>query len=267
MPSPFPGMDPYLESPTHWSDFHSTLIHALREAINDRLPRNYAARIEEEVVFIQPDVLPRKIGPDVMVARDPLRTSGTHGGAAVATVADVEPVTLGNVQSLDPHTEAHVRIVRLPDHELVTVVELFSPTNKYGDGRGFYIEKRERLMGQPVNIIELDLIRAGKRLGGFDRALPPGDYYAFVSRADRRPYTDVYTWGARRRLPPIPVPLRAPDPDVKVDLGAAFAVAYERGRYAGIVDYSAQPPPPPFAPEDAEWVTQTARAGAAPKPS
>jgi hypothetical protein len=261
MPSPFPGMDPYLESPTHWSDFHSTFIHALRESINDRLPRNYVARIEEEVVLLQPDVLPKRVGPDVAVARDPLRTSGTQGGSGrVATAPELEPVTLANVQSLDPHTEAYIRIIRLPGHELVTVLELFSPTNKGGDGRGFYIEKRERLMGQPVNIVELDLIRAGKRLGGFDRPLPPGDYYAFVSRADRRPRTEAYAWTVRSRLPIVPVPLRAPDADVRLDIGTAFAVAYERGRYAGIVDYTALPPPPAFGPEDAEWVVQTAGA-------
>lgn len=262
MPSPFPGMDPYLESPTHWSDFHSRFVNVLSEAINDHLPRNYVARIEEEVVVVEPDVLDRKIGPDVAVSRDPLRTSAGRGtSAAAAHPADVEPVTLSNQQMLDPHTEAYVRVVRLPDLELVTVLELLSPTNKGGDGRGFYIEKRQRLMGQPVNIVEIDLIRAGKRLGGFSQALPAGDYYAFVSRADRRPNTDVYPWTVRRNLPAIPLPLRTPDADVKVDLGAAFAVAYERGRYWKLIDYTKPPPPPPFSPEDAEWVAQTARAG------
>lgn len=265
MRSPFPGMDPYLESPTYWSDFHLRYVNVLSEAIADLLPRNYVARIEEEVVIVEPDVWEKKVGPDVSVARDPLRTAGPHAVTGAAAMAsDLEPVTLGNVQLLDPHTEAYIRIVRLPDHELVTVLELLSPTNKGGDGRGLYIEKRQQLMGQPVSVVELDLIRAGKRLGGFDRALPVGDYYAFVSRADRRPKTDVYTWPVRRRLPTIPVPLRGSDPDVKLDLGAAFAVAYERGRYWKLVDYCNSPPPPPFAPEDAEWVAQTARTGAVP---
>jgi Protein of unknown function (DUF4058) len=65
MPSPFPGMDPYLESPTYWSDFHSTYIHALREAMNDRLPRNYTARIEEEVVIVEPEGRDKEVRPDV----------------------------------------------------------------------------------------------------------------------------------------------------------------------------------------------------------
>lgn len=262
MPSPFPGMDPYLESATHWSDFHSRYVNVLSERIGDLLPRNYVARIEEEeVVIIEPDGFLKRAVPDVAVVRDPLRTSGRQSNAGTATVAPgMEPITVTNLQLLDPHTQAYIKIVRLPEHELVTVLELLSPVNKGGDGRGFYIEKRQRLMGQPVNIVELDLIRAGKRLGGFSRALPTGDYYAFVSRADRRPYTEVYFWGVRRRLPLIPVPLRGSDPDIQLDLGAAFAVAYERGRYAGIVDYSAPPPPPPFAGEDAEWVVQTARA-------
>ena len=265
MRSPFPGMDPYLESPTHWSDFHLRFVNVLSEVIADRLPRNYIARIEEEVVVVEPDFFERKVGPDVAVARDPLRTGGPRASAtAIAESPELEPVTLGNVQMLDPHTEAYVRITRLPEHELVTVLELFSPANKVGTGRGAYVEKRQRLMGQPVNIVELDLIRAGKRLGGFDRPLPPGDYYAFVSRADRRPRTEVYSWHVRRTLPPIPLPLRPPDSDVTIDLGAAFAVAYERGRYDRVVDYSAPPPPPPFSPDDVQWVAQTAAPKAKP---
>ena len=175
MKSPFPGMDPYLESPTHWSDFHLTFVGALREAIADRLPHNYVARIEEDVVIVQPDLPMKELYPDVGVARDPFRTSGTSApGGGVASQVEVNPVTLENIQSLEPHTQAYIRIVRLPAHELVTVLELLSPTNKGGDGRGFYIEKRQRLMAQPVHIVEIDLIRAGKRLGGFSKPLPAG---------------------------------------------------------------------------------------------
>jgi hypothetical protein len=226
--------------------------------MNDRLPRNYTARIEEEVVIVEPEVRGKEIRPDVAVARDPLRTSGAPSATAVAV--DLEPVTLSNVLVLDPRTQPYIRIVRLPDHELVTVLELLSPTNKGSEGRGFYLDKRQRLMNSPASLVELDLLRAGKRFEGFTRPLPPGDYYAFVSRADRRPDTDVYSWNVRRKLPTIPVPLRAPDRDVLLDLGAAFAVAYERGRYGPMIDYAAAPPPPPFAPDDAQWVAQTARA-------
>ena len=41
MPSPFPGMDPYIEFAGSWTDFHSDLLVGLREQINQRLPNHY----------------------------------------------------------------------------------------------------------------------------------------------------------------------------------------------------------------------------------
>jgi hypothetical protein len=69
----------------------------------------------------------------------------------------------------------------------------------------------------------------------------------------------------RQPLPTLPVPLRVPDPDVLIDLGAVFATAYRRGRYEGDIDYTS-PPPVSLRPEQREWVAaqlQTARPGTA----
>lgn len=256
MPSPFPGMDPYLESPTHWSDLHPTFIQTWREAIADRLPNNYFARVGEDVVLIAPEVpLRQSREPDVLISRDPART----GGGATAVIGGIRrmPTTLSNVDRLDPHTESFIEILRLPEQQVVTVLELLSPTNKTGDGRGFYLEKRQQLIHQKINIVELDLIRAGRRLE-LDRPLPPGDYYAFVSRGSRRPLCDVYPWTVRDALPLLPIPLLSPDPDIEVDLEVAFQTAYQRGRYDRLVRYDQPPPAPSFAGDDAEWVTRIA---------
>jgi hypothetical protein len=248
-------MDPYLESPAQWPDFHSTFIQAWREAIADKLPKNYFARIGEDVVLIQPEAGSRQgRTPDVLVSRDPLRTVG-GGGTAVMNAARLEPTTLENLETLDPHTEAFIEILRLPDQAVVAVLELLSPTNKYGDGRGFYIEKRIQLLRQKVHIIELDLLRAGRRIE-LSRPLPPGNYYALVSRSDRRPRCDVYSWTVRSRLPLVPIPLLAPDPDIEIDLSEAFRAAYQRGRYERIIRYDQPPPPPSFAGDDADWVAK-----------
>ena len=59
-----------------------------------------------------------------------------------------------------------------------------------------------------------------------------------VARAKRRPDCDVYAWTVRDRLPAIPIPLLAPDPDIVLDLGGVFAMAYERGRYGRLIDYN-----------------------------
>jgi hypothetical protein len=47
MKSPFSGMDPYLEHPAYWSDFHATFINYWREAIADALPPQYGATLGE----------------------------------------------------------------------------------------------------------------------------------------------------------------------------------------------------------------------------
>ena len=263
MPSPFPGMDPYLESPTHWSDFHARFVSALADAINDTVPGNYVARIDEHITIVDPYLEPPggpTFVPDVAVTRG--RPEASTGGAFTA-VASPPAATLTNLEHLDPHTETYLRIVRLPDLELVTVLELLSPTNKYGDGRGEYMRKRHEFLRQPVNVVELDLLRAGPRIR-FAQPLPPGHYYAFVSRSSRPGVTDAYPWTVRSRLPIIPIPLRQPDADVALSLAEPFSAAYERGRYARLVKYTTPPPPPGFAPEDAEWVAETARAATRP---
>jgi hypothetical protein len=236
-------MDPYLESPTHWSDFHSTFIHALRESINHQLPAGYIARIDEQETTTNSVLEPP---PGVCAADCAISRGGTNY------------VVLSDTQFLDRHIERYIRIVRLPSWELVTVLELLSPTRKYGDGRGEYMHRRGQLRQHGVNLVELDLLRAGVRIE-FSAPPPPAHYFAFVSRACTPAATEAYPWSVRMRLPSVPLPLVPPDADVTVGLAAPFAVAYERGRSWKLIDYTKPPPPPPFAPTDTEWVAQTAR--------
>src|SRR5581483_2685151 len=141
MPSPFPGMDPYLESPAHWPDFHHRYIDDLCDAIAGQLPDAYVARIGEEVVVVDADALvqPKSAKPDVLLARERRRDGGGGGGGPAVAL---EPVTLANVESLDPLTEGYIEILHLAEHEVVTVVELLSPANK-GSSRSQYLEKRQ----------------------------------------------------------------------------------------------------------------------------
>ena len=141
---------------------------------------------------------------------------------------------------------------------MITVIELLSPSNKSGIGRGQYIEKREALLERRLNLVELDLLRAGARLR-LARPLPGGHYHAFVSRSDKWPDCDVYSWTVQNALPPIPVPLKSPDADVVVSLQDALEQAYRRGPYARRVKYDQEPPPPRFDASDTEWVRQKAR--------
>ena len=149
-------------------------------------------------------------------------------------------------------------------NRVVSVIEVLSLANKTpGMGQDLYRQKQRELHEARVNLVEVDLLRAGRRLE-LDRPLPPAHYYAFVSPADRRPECVVYPWTARHPLPKLPVPLRSPDPDAHADLQAAFRLAYQRGRYGRLVDYVADPPPPAFEGEWGRWVVSVARGSTVP---
>jgi len=253
MSSPFPGMDPYLESPAFWSDFHASFITYWRDALIDCLPDHYEVRIDEKVSLVEVTP-PRKrlIEPDVAVTqRGPMRTMG----GAPAGVATLEPVTLSLPMEEETH-DRHLEILHRPDRTLVATLELLSPANKEEPGRTLYLAKRNALVYHPVHLIELDLLIKGRRLP-VEEELPAGDYYAVVSRGDRRPKCDVYAWTVRQALPAIPIPLVAPDPDVWFDIGGVFTTTYERGRYARSLDYDAAPLVT-FEPESQAWVMERA---------
>ena len=48
MPSPFPGMDPFLEF-QEWEDFHYSFNAAIRDALSSRLAPRYLVRAERRV--------------------------------------------------------------------------------------------------------------------------------------------------------------------------------------------------------------------------
>jgi hypothetical protein len=256
MPSPFPGMDPCLESQGYWQDFHTRFLTYCPRALRAVLPRNYAALIEERIslVDLSGDVSQVYI-PDVAVTRGERGAAGVRDRGVLATL---EPISLPlALQDLDEIRHRWIEIRRLPERALVAVIELLSPTNKIGSGRIEYVDKRREWIQQPVHVVEIDLLLAGLRLP-MGRPLPQADYYAFVSRANRRPDCDVYAWSIRRALPVIPIPLSAPDPDVPLDLAAVFAEIYDDAPYFDLVDYSA-PLNLPLSPEDNAWAEQQAR--------
>ncbi len=248
-------MDPYLEDPAFWSDFHHRFIDDLSDAIAARLPDNYFTKIDEHVIIVDPEFAePHLVKPDVAVAHDS-RIAGAGGHTLVEL--DLQPEILNNVVQLDPTTYGYIEIRRMPERALVAVVELLSPVNKNG-GRGQYIEKRQLLLRHKVNLVEIDLLREGRRIG-FSKPLPDDDYFGFVSRSQPEPICEAYHWSVRRRLPRLPVPLRIADGDIAVDLQEVFGITFDRGRYGRQLDYHQVPPDPPFSVEDAEWIAQKVR--------
>lgn len=241
MPSPFPGMDPYLEAQANWQGFHARITTYIGDQLAAALPEDYVARMEQQVRLEAPDEETETVRPDVLIARqrDSLLSAEPRAGALT-----LEPVAVPFARTNPTFIrQRRVEIRRLPELSLVTVIEVLSPDNKGGKGREDYLAKRELLLEQAVHLVEIDLLLGGRRLPmGAD--LPTGDYYAFVARVEHWPSCDVYAWTVRDPLPTIPIPLRLPDPDVPLDLSSPVHTAYDRGLYARTTDYNAALPLP-----------------------
>lgn len=237
MPSPFPGVDPFIEDQHYWADFHLRFMNYWCEAIADHLPSNYEARLEERIRLVQRS--PRKKGidrrPDIVVER---RTTGRtrSDGTLLAVKPTLRPVPV-ELPIVEEHRQTRIKILHRPDRQLVAVLELLSPDNKRGAGHDAHLEKRSELIWQspPIHLVELDLLLRGRRLPG--EPLPAGDFFYFVWHSERRNHADAYAWTLRDRLPVVPIPIRAPDADCMSDLAEVYRMAFERGRYGETLDY------------------------------
>jgi len=252
MPSPFPGMDPYIEDSGIWEDFHDRFITYCGDQLLDALGDRYSVRIQERITSVAVLDDEEKIAvADVGVSRPESYSPPNHRDPSAT--ATIEPVTLEHI-SFEPLTESYIEIRRRPELHLVTVIELLSPSNKVQPGRAYYQAKRDALLAQYVHIVEIDLLMRGARLR-MKQPLRNGSYFALVSRAERRFFSDVYGWTIRQPLPTIPIPLLEPEPDYMLDLSALFRLTYDRGRYDRELNYNADPPSF-LRPEDREWARE-----------
>jgi hypothetical protein len=263
MASPFPGIDPYLESQHLWEGFHARFVTYFCDALNDVLPENYVAELGERFHLIElAGRAARQVLPDVALIEAESRSArGTVRRARAGATLTLEPVTIPLPKLKQEVRDIWIEIRRPPKRAPIAVIEVLSPTNKSSDGFLEYKLKRTSTIRQKVHLVEFDFLLAGRRLP-MSRPLPAGDYYALVSRAERRPDCDVYAWTVRDRLPMIPIPLARPDPDVRVDLAAVFTTAYNRGRYARLIDYTAIPAVVRKH-DDRTWADKIARSGRA----
>jgi len=247
-------MDPYLEDPAFWADFHKRFLNYWCEAVAAALPDNYDARLDETVNLVQlsPEVI-KSIYPDVADSREPRRTKRGHSKSSGTLLLELVHIPH---EFLEEVRQTRIEILHRPERTLVAVLEMLSPFNKSGEGFDQYRAKRKAVLLQKLHLVELDLLVGGKRLP-LSQPLPCADYYALISRAEDRPNCAVYHWGLRDPLPAIPIPLRAPDADILIDLGKVFRDTYERGRYARVLYYT-QPPAVRLSRKDAQWATGVA---------
>ena len=247
MPTPFPGMDPYLEQRALWPNVHNSLITALRDYLAPRLRPRYFVAIEERTYIDSSGGLTFASRPDVAVLRvkEPATLYQTESSHAQAGVATVE------VPTLDIARETYLEI-RGKNDRVVTVLELLSPANKtQGEGRDLYERKRLRVLSSDANLIEIDLLRAGQPMAVRGNG-HPASYHILVSRAATRPLADLYYFGVRDPIPDFPLPLLHNDWEVMVELKDLLHELYDRAGYDLRIDYR-QEPEPPLEHEDALW--------------
>lgn len=253
MPSPFPGMDPYLEG-EWWTTLHIQLAVEVARQLTPRLLPRYLAFANQRQVTDTPEevsVAATDMYPDVGVVEN----RGKPHQGSVLTLA--EPMKLTTVMPMRvPHS--WVEICDRAQRKLVTLIEFLSPTNKRGDGRKEYLQKRKKVLLSTAHLLEIDLLRKGKRVPMVE-ALPAASYFVFLTRTDRRPETDVWPIALDQPLPSVPVPLLDPDPDVILDLQSAFATIYDLTRYDLVIDYS-KPPDVPLAKAAVPWAQERIKA-------
>ena len=259
MPSPFPGMDPYLEDPPRWPGVHLLLIAAFSEMLNQQLRPRYVAEIEERI-YVTPDDDPGEEQtrvPDIWIER-------RHGGKTKlgtrpgGTVAAAEPLVVTTL-SEDETRERRVEIRATDTKQLVTVIELLSPSNKVSgaEGRRSFIAKRREVTSSDAHWVEIDLLRQGQSLP-LRKRIRPHEYFVHVSPAELRPKGRVWPIRLQSPLPAVGIPLRNPDPDTALDLQRALDMIYDRGAYDLKLDYT-EDPVPPLPPDLAKWATKLLR--------
>ena len=226
MPSPFPGMDPFLERSAEWSEFHNQYVQDLQRQLVRTLPGGYRARTETDLYIHEPTAEERRMvaRADASVVVGPDRPAG---GVAVASA--VEPATrLDWPEMLPEELHRYIEVRTKDDRQVVTVIELLSPTNK-ADGLTQFQAKRHGLHAAGVHFLQIDLLRGGgPRL--LPEAVPPHDYNAMLLRGGDTA-ADVWMWTLRDPLPVLPVPLAGDDADVTLDLRAALDATYDANQY------------------------------------
>jgi hypothetical protein len=202
MPSPFPGMDPYLEDSTLWPSFHHMLVGCLYQILLPGLVERYAAAIAERCYAPKHASFPSEIREEYIEIRQ------RSDGRLITLLDVVSPAnkitTAGRKTYLDKRAQARESNSNLVEIDLA-------------------------LQGKPM----LDYSRDG---------LPNWDYAVTVTRSAQPERYEIYTATLQKRLPRFRLPLAVDDRDTVLDLQSAFARAYEKGNFAAKIDYRGEPP-------------------------
>ncbi len=248
MPTPFPGMDPYLEQPDLWPDVHNRLITHLADSLGPMVRPRYYVSVEERTYLVESDKDSLVGRPDVTVVEQ----GGTQPSPVTTVKTVIETAVEVEVPLPDEVRETYLEIRAAGTDRVVTVVEILSPSNKRpGRGRDLYEEKRLIVLGSATHLIEIDLLRSGEPMSvrGDGRH---SHYRILVSRWRHRPKALLFPFTVRQPIPQFQLPLKYGDEEPIVDLNQLLHDLYDRAGYDLRIDYTKEPVPP-LDEADAEW--------------
>jgi Protein of unknown function (DUF4058) len=246
MPSPFPGMNPYLEHPSLWAGIHHRLITAIANDLAPKLRPKYIVAIEERVYEVSGDTALLVGVPSPSLARS------TESNLVVTPTPQSVEVLLPVPEIL---TEAYLEIRAVETEEVITIIEVLSPKNKQvGIGRLQYETKRLKILGSATHFVEIDLLRQGNSMamvGNFQQS----HYRIVVSPSETRPRAALYGFNLQDKIPEFTIPLRANELQPAINLKSLLDQIYDQGSYDLRIDYS-RPPIPALSAPDMAWLNE-----------
>ena len=255
--NPFPGMNPYLENPGLWPGAHNRLIVGLGNMLARRLRPAYSVGIQERVLIsAEPAGGSNGNGvriPDVVVLT--AATPDAAGSAMRPMPARSKDAIAVQLPATELLKERYLEVRRVDNRQVVAIIELLSPTNKGGDGYREYLAKRAATLYSPTHLVEIDLLRAGRRMPVIGPAPAEAHYRILVANARRsEPVADLYAFGIRQAIPDFVMPLAQEDEGIAVNLNSVVNSVYADGSYDLDIDYGQDPPEPPLSDGDRAWV-------------
>ena len=229
MPSPFPGMDPYLECPSLWPGLHVALINHLQADLNPRLLPVYFAR-HRDARLCRPGRGPGATTPDP--GRDASRSRRGPGAAEVRPRSSKSP-SRSSSRGARPGGRGGA------DCDQGTG-DKPTPNGHRGaesDQQGSRVRRARQFRCQAARrpVVDRPLARnrsaPGRGAIAYRPVSPPTDYWIFQSRAGRCESDPAAGRSAcGDRLPVVGVPLAKPDSDLPLDLRKVLDSAYDQMR-------------------------------------
>lgn len=252
MNNPFPGMNPWLEHPSLWSDVHFRLISALARHLSPLVSPRYYVSVGSQAyiatVFASPPALRY---PDLAIVQSWPSAQPAPSIPTMTTTSILEPTTV-ELPVPDIIEETYLEVREVMTSQVVTIVEVLSPTNKRpGTGRQKYERKRMEILSTHTHLVEVDLLRAWPALPMVGKYVA-SDYRILVRRGEQGNQATLYAFNLRDPIPTFGLPLQAGDEEPSVDLKTLLDEIYLEGNYEVRVNYR-QSPEPPLGEADVEW--------------